>query len=167
MALFKDGRFAPDPWRRLDDFEALPAEGYVLVNVEHWRAVRQHRSNVAFGLLLAPSEPVEAIAADLPFLRLIAIQFPKFTDGRGYSMAGQLRRRYHFRGELRATGDILFDQLQFLARSGFDAFEISDPTTIRLLEERGNANTMRHFYQPGDGPKEPVGTSPWRRRPTS
>jgi uncharacterized protein (DUF934 family) len=167
MALFKDGRFAPDPWRRLDDFEALPAEGYVLLDVEHWRRMKQRPGNMAFGLLLAPGHPVEAIAADLPSLSLVAIQFPKFTDGRGYSMARQLRGRFHFTGELRATGDILFDQLQFLARCGFDAFEISDPATLRLLEERGNPDTMRHFYQPGDAPEEPVGTSPWRRRPIS
>jgi uncharacterized protein (DUF934 family) len=167
MELFKDGRFTPDPWRRLDDFEALPAEGYVILNLEHWRSVAQRSTNMAFGLSLAPSQPVEAIAADLPFLSLIAIQFPKFTDGRGYSLARQLRQRYHFTGELRATGDILFDQLQFLARCGFDAFEINDPITIRLLEEGHNPDAMQLFYQPGDGSEKHVGSSPWRRRSIS
>ncbi|MFZ1079726.1 MAG: DUF934 domain-containing protein [Methylovirgula sp.] len=164
MALFKGGSFTPDPWRRLDDLEALPSEGYVILNVDQWRGVAQRPTNLAFGLLLAPSQPVEAIAADVPFLSLIAVQFPKFTDGRGYSIARQLRQRCQFTGELRATGDILFDQLQFLARCGFDAFEISDPVTIRLLQEGGNPDAMRRFYQPGDGPEEPVGTSPWTRR---
>jgi uncharacterized protein (DUF934 family) len=168
MALYKEGRFAPDPWRRLDDAEALPAEGYVILNVEHRRRLGplRRQTNIALGLALEPSQPLEAIAEDLPFLSLVAIQFPKFTDGRGYSLAQQLRARHKFTGELRATGEILFDQLQFLARCGFDAFEIGDPTTIKLLEEQHNPDTMRHFYQPGYEPEAPVGPSPWRRRPT-
>ncbi len=167
MALFKDGRFTPDPWRRVDDFETLPAEGCVILTLERWRSMAQRPSNLAFGLSLAPSQPVEAIAADLPFLSVIAIQFPKFTDGRGYSLARQLRQRHHFTGELRATGDILFDQLQFLARCGFNAFEIDDPVTLRLLEEGRNPDAMQLFYQPGDGPEKDVGASPWRRRSIS
>jgi uncharacterized protein (DUF934 family) len=169
MTLFKEGRFAPDPWRHIDDVEALPADGYVILTVEHWRrlAPLKRPTNMAFGLLLEPSQPAEAIAADLPFLSLIAIQFPKFTDGRGYSIAQQIRSRYAFKGELRATGDVLFDQLQFMARCGFDAFEISDPATIRLLEEQHNPDTMRHFYQPGREPEESVGPGAWRRRSPS
>ncbi len=167
MQLFKDGRFTSDPWRRLDDLEALPAEGHVILNLEQWRSVAQRSSNLPFGLSLAPSQPVETIAADLPSLHLIAIQFPKFTDGRGYSLAKQLRQRYRFAGELRATGDILFDQLQFLARCGFDAFEINDPITVRLLEEGHNPDAMQLFYQPGDGREKDVGPSPWRRRSRS
>jgi uncharacterized protein (DUF934 family) len=168
MSLFKNGHFEPDPWRHLDAAEELPGEGYVILSLESWRRLTlQRRANVAFGLLLEPSQPVEAIAKDLPHLGLVAIQFPKFTDGRGYSMAQQIRERYKFAGELRATGDVLFDQLQFMARCGFDAFEISDPATIRRLENERDPDTMRHFYQPGYGPEQPVGTSPWRRRPLS
>jgi uncharacterized protein (DUF934 family) len=169
MAFFKDGRFAPDPWRRLDGVEDLPASGRVILSLESWRrlAPGKQRTNMALGLLLEPSQPVETIAEDLPYLSLVAIQFPKFTDGRGYSMGREIRERYKFAGELRATGDVLFDQLQFMARCGFDAFEISDPATIRRLEEGRSPDTMRHFYQPGDGPEQKVGTSPWRRRPTS
>ncbi len=169
MALFKDGQFPPDPWRRVDAIEELPAEGYVILSLENWRrlAPPKQRANMAFGLLLEPGHRVETIANDLPYLGLVAIQFPKFTDGRGYSLAQEIRDRYNFVGELRATGDVLFDQLQFMARCGFDAFEISDPATIRRLEEQRSPDTMRHFYQPGYGPEQKVGTSPWRRRPRS
>lgn len=165
MALFKDGRFVPDPWRRVDGREALPAEGYVILSLENWRRLggQQARTNVAFGLLLESNQPVESIAKDLPYLALVAVQFPKFTDGRGYSIGRQIRERYAFSGELRATGDVLFDQLEFMARCGFDTFEIGDPVTIKLLEEGRHPGTMRHFYQPGSGPERPVGTSPWRR----
>jgi uncharacterized protein (DUF934 family) len=167
MALFKDGRFAPDPWRRVDAIEDLPAEGYFIVTLENWRRLTlKQQTNLAFGVLLDPGQPVEAIAEELPRPKLIAIGFPKFTDGRGYSMAWQIRDRYNYRGELRATGDVLFDQLQFMARCGFDAFDISDPITIKLLEE-GCHPVVRHFYQPGYGDEQRVGTAPWRRRPTS
>ncbi len=167
MALYKHGGFAPDPWQRVDVLESLPQEGRMIVNLANWRLLTSLRqpTNVAFGLLLEPGQPVEAIADDLPNLALVVIGFPKFTDGRGYSMAHQLRDRYNYKDELRATGDVLFDQLQFMARCGFDAFEISDPVTIRLLEE-GHSPIVQHFYQPGEGSEQKVGTSPWRRRPT-
>ncbi|HLH11945.1 MAG TPA: DUF934 domain-containing protein [Methylovirgula sp.] len=167
MALFKDGRFTPDPWRRADGIADLPPEGYVIMTVESWRHLDtlSNRRNVAFGLLLEPSQPVETIAEDLPYLALVALQFPKFTDGRGFSQARQIRERYGFTGELRATGEVLFDQLQFMARCGFDAFEITDPVTIKLLEEGRSPITMHHYYQPGDAPEAAAGVSPWRRQP--
>ena len=76
--------------------------------------------------------------------------FPKYTDGRGYSTARILRDRYKFAGELRAVGDILFDQIQLYRRCGFDTLEINDPVTIKLLEA-GRKPVMTHFYQPGEG----------------
>ena len=75
---------------------------------------------------LASSEEPEALAQDAARLPLIAIDFPKFTDGRGLSGARLLRERYGFRGELRAIGDIQRDQLFDLARCGFDAFVLRE-----------------------------------------
>jgi phosphoadenosine phosphosulfate reductase len=106
------------------------------------------------------------IAADLPRLALVAVSFPKFTDGRGYSTARILRDRYKFAGELRAIGDILFDQIQLYGRSGFDSLEITDAVTIKLLES-GRKPVMTHFYQPGEGPEVKDSKSPWRRLSTS
>lgn len=167
MPLYKAAGFSPDPWRHINSIEELPAEGYVILRVEDWQRLARpkQRTNMAFGLVLEPAQRVEAIADALPYLGLVAIQFPKFTDGRGYSLARQIRERYKFAGEVRATGDVLFDQLQFMTRCGFDAFEISDPVTIKLLEQERNPNLMRHFYQPGYGSEESVDLSPWKRRP--
>lgn len=171
MALFMAGSFVPDPWRRLDAGEDLPTSGQIIMSLDDWHRrapLRAHShaalSNVAFGLALEPDDSLEEIKQDLPHLALIAIAFPKFTDGRGYSLAQLLRGRLGFKGQLRATGDVLFDQLQFMARCGFDAFEITDLPTLRLLES-GRRPDLHHFYQPAAGPEAPAGTRPWARRP--
>lgn len=72
---------------------------------------------------LANTDPVEEMAAHVEGLALVVLHFPKFTDGRAYSQARLLRERYGYRGELRATGAVLQDQLPFLLRCGFDSFE--------------------------------------------
>jgi len=78
------------------------------------------------GVRLEPADDPAQIAGDLPRLALVAVNFPKLADGRGYSTGYLLRRRYGYRGELRAVGDILRDQLFYLARSGFDAFQLRE-----------------------------------------
>ena len=75
---------------------------------------------------LGAGEEPEAIAADLEHLALVAVHFPKFSDGRGLSTARLLRERYGYEGEVRAVGDVLRDQLPFLERCGFDAFALRD-----------------------------------------
>jgi uncharacterized protein (DUF934 family) len=72
-------------------------------------------------VLLPNDSDVELIEADLPRLTLVALQFPKWTDGRAYSQARLLRSRFRFAGEVRATGDVLVDMLPLLQRTGFDA----------------------------------------------
>ena len=78
------------------------------------------------GVWLAPADHPAAVADDVDRLPVIAIDFPQFTDGRGYSHARLLRERYHYAGELRAIGDIQRDQLYYLGQCGFDAFLIPD-----------------------------------------
>jgi uncharacterized protein (DUF934 family) len=169
MALLKNGVFTPDPWLRLDTADDLPKDGNVLLTAEQWRrlAPSPHQANVAYGLLLEPGTEVEEFAEHYQKLALVAINFPKFADGRGYSMAHKIRKRFGFGGELRAVGDVLFDQLQLMARCGFDAFDIVDPTTLKLLIEQGRRSGVEHFYQPGYGKEVPAGTRPWARRPVS
>jgi uncharacterized protein (DUF934 family) len=170
MPLFKDGQFVPDVWRRLDASEELPTNGHILMTLEDWhvRAPQRahgHASNVAFGLLLDPDDSLEEIAAELPHIDMIALTFPKFSDGRAYSQAQLLRTRWKYKGDLRAVGDVLFDQLQLMARSGFTTFEIQNEATIKLLEA-GRRPDVHEFYQPSLGPDEvPAGTRPWLRRP--
>jgi uncharacterized protein (DUF934 family) len=168
MPLFKNGAFIDDPWQRLAETQELPQAGLLLLTIEQWRkfAPLDQGANIAYGLMLEPGAAVEDFADVYKSLKLVAINFPKFTDGRGYSMGRRIRQRFGYTGEMRATGDILFDQLQFLARCGFDAFEITDGPTLRLLHEGRTAN-VSHFYQPAFGRETPSGGRPWARRPNS
>jgi uncharacterized protein (DUF934 family) len=165
MPIFKGGGFVPDDWRNLAPGEDLPAAGKVILTLPQWQAIgaRALAGNVPLGLLVEPGQDLGTIAPDLTRLALAAVAFPKFTDGRGYSLARQLRGHYGFAGELRATGDILFDQMQFLARCGFDSFDITNAATLRLLEA-GRRSVFEIFYQPGLGPEIGEKTRPWARR---
>jgi uncharacterized protein (DUF934 family) len=136
--IIKNGALARDSWIRFDaaaaealaggwhDDGTLPPGGLIVplaVWLEHREALRFYPRT---GVLLASNDDPALLAADLPRLGLVAIDFPKPTDGRGFSTGRLLRERYGFTGELRAVGHILPDQLYFLGRVGFDAFEIAD-----------------------------------------
>ncbi len=82
--------------------------------------------NGKLGLRLPNDAPVESIARDLDRFDLVVLHFPKFTDGRAYSQARLLRGRYGYKGELRATGEVLRDQLLFMRRCGFDRFAVGE-----------------------------------------
>lgn len=111
-------RIAQDAWAD----PSVPA----WVGIGQWLAWRAAalRPHPDAGVWLRLEDDVAALAAEGPGLAFIAIDFPVFTDGRGYSMARLLRERHGYRGQLRATGDILRDQLWFLHQVGFDAFEL-------------------------------------------
>jgi uncharacterized protein (DUF934 family) len=89
---------------------------------------------------------VARLARFLDRLALVALVFPAFKDGRAYSQARALRERHHFRGEVRATGDVLRDQFLLLSRSGFDAFEVRKPADARAFCEALQRYNV--FYQP-------------------
>ena len=102
--------------------------------------------------------------AGLDGIACVKVAFPKFTDGRGYSMGWLLRARLGYAGELRAVGDVLYDEMQLMRRCGFDAFEIVDEQTLALLRDGRRLETIRRFYQPGLESEVPAGTRPWARR---
>lgn len=115
-----------DPWHGAageDGPQPHPAPGPGrLLTLAQWHAVRETwPAALSTGLLLDNDADVAALAADLPRLALIALRFPKWTDGRAYSQARLLRTRLAWRGELRATGEVLVDMLPLLWRTGFDA----------------------------------------------
>lgn len=147
VRIFRGGAFvADDPWQTVGDDAPLPPDAPALVSLKRWTADRDalvaHAAGV--GLALAPTELPDA--QDIGQLRLITLELPKFTDGRAYSTARRLRER-GFSGELRATGDVLLDQVPLLARCGFDSFAIRHLPTIRALEA-GALSGLSHAYQP-------------------
>jgi uncharacterized protein (DUF934 family) len=117
-----------DDWLLLEQGAAgaLPFSGDVIVPLDLWLS---ERDTLSFRLgrigvwLDAGTDPA-ALAPDLARFGLIAVRFASFTDGRGYTLARLLRERYGYRGELRAIGDVLRDQLYYLSRCGFDAFAL-------------------------------------------
>ena len=127
MPLIKHDGLAADPWVSLGDDDVLPGNAPIIVSVERWRAERDVLvgRGGALGIRLAAEDSPAEIAADLERFQLVALDFPKFTDGRAYSTARLLRERYGFKGEVRATGQVLRDQLLFMWRCGFDAFEVA------------------------------------------
>jgi uncharacterized protein (DUF934 family) len=148
MPLLKDGKVIADRWVAVDLDGALPDDAPVILPVARWRRDRAalvERSG-ALGLRLPNTEDVGALAVDLDRFALIALEFPKFNDGRAYSQARLLRERHGWRGELRATGQVLRDQLLFMHRAGFDSFEMAhaDPETAW----RAALSEITVFYQP-------------------
>lgn len=98
------------------------ASSHSLLSLAQWHAVRDHwPAATPVGVLLPNTLDIEALAVDLPRLALLALQFPKWTDGRAYSQARLLRSRYRFAGDIRATGEVLVDMAPLLARTGFSS----------------------------------------------
>jgi uncharacterized protein (DUF934 family) len=110
---------------------AIP-DGRVLLPLALWRERHDELSGrTELGVWLAGSEDPALLAPWLDQLAIVAIEFAKFTDGRGYSIAFALRSRYGYRGQLRAIGDVLPDQLFLMRRVGFDAFAVRPDKDIR------------------------------------
>lgn len=132
--LIKQQVLAVDTWHTLmltaedDPATVVLPGGSVLFPLPVWQARREEilARGEGIGLVLMPEDRVEDIATDLGHFQVIAVHFPKFVDGRGYSTAALLRQRYGYTGELRAVGDVLHDQLFYLKRVGFDAFALKD-----------------------------------------
>jgi uncharacterized protein (DUF934 family) len=126
--LLRDRRIVVDEWRYPEDDGAPDPGAASIVPYERWFAERESRlaRGDRGGVLLEPGQAVERLAEDLPRLELIAIRFPSFSEGRGYSQARLLRERWKFAGELRAVGHVRRDLIFFMARCGFNAFEVPD-----------------------------------------
>jgi uncharacterized protein (DUF934 family) len=135
---------AQDPWRTpVGEYGPLPippVAAHSLLTLEQWQAVRDRwPASLPVGLTLANTVDVESLADELPRFALIALQFPKWVDGRAYSQARLLRSRLRYAGEVRATGDVVVDMLPLLHRTGFDAVQLrvgqSEATARRLLDQ--------------------------------
>jgi phosphoadenosine phosphosulfate reductase len=149
---------------RVREGETLP-EAPAIVSKTRWLAERDGLAarTAALGLLIAAGEGVDDIAADLERFALIALDFPKFSDGRAFSTARLLREKHSYVGELRAVGNVLSDQVPYMRRVGFDSFEVTHAPTRRALIERRIAEVTL-YYQPAGVAEAPAGTRPWLRR---
>lgn len=126
MRIIKDGAIVEDSWVHVADGTPLPADGDVIVSLERYReqrdALRQHAGKV--GVRLRNDQEAHVVADLASELPLIALDFPGFKDGRSYTTARLLRDRFGFKGNIRALGDVLRDQLLYMRRCGIDEFEL-------------------------------------------
>ncbi|MHB2168902.1 DUF934 domain-containing protein [Alsobacter sp. R-9] len=163
MALFGRDGFGEDAFIPVPDGEPVPTDRPAIVSKTRWLAQRDQLGarNAPLGLMLEAGEDLDGIEADVGRFALVALRFPRYTDGRAYSTARLLRERHAFAGELRAVGDVLHDQIPFMRRCGFDSFEITHEPTIRALRE-GRVRGVAHHYQPAAVPETAPGPR-WRR----
>ena len=153
MPLVKGNTVVADEFVHLTDDAPLPADGTaVLLSAERFLADPEAAlgRNGKTGVIWPNNRDVEDLLPYLDRLAVIALVFPIFRDGRAYSQARLLRERHKFKGELRATGQVLRDQFVFMLRAGFDAFEVKKESDAEAFA----ATVKRYsvFYQPtGDG----------------
>ena len=151
--LIKGGAYAEDTYARVADDAPLP-DGAVMVSLARFQKDRETllARNTPVGIQLQSSENPETLGADVNHFSLIALEFPKFRDGRAFSWARLLRTRLGFTGEIRAVGDFLYDQVNYQHRVGFDAWEVPDHFTIEMFNRA--LSEMTNVYQPStDGKK--------------
>jgi len=148
-----------DDFVYIGDDDPLPAHGKVIVTLARYAgAVGELHERYAQLGVRVPSDKLPEDIPQLSRLALIAIEFPKFTDGRGYSVGRMLRDRYRFRGELRAVGWVLRDHLFYMERCGFDAFDLRPGKPLdSALQAFGEFTTT---YQAGADQRLPI----YRRR---
>ncbi|MCF2525309.1 DUF934 domain-containing protein [Bradyrhizobium sp. G127] len=156
MPLVKGNTVVADEFVHLAEDAPLPADGAVLLSAERFlkdpeaALARNGKENVKTGVIWPNNRDVDDLLPYLDRLAVIALVFPIFRDGRAYSQARLLRERHAFKGELRATGQVLRDQFMFMLRAGFDAFEVKKDKDAQVFADV--AHRFSVFYQPtGDG----------------
>jgi uncharacterized protein (DUF934 family) len=152
MPLIKNGKIADDAFVPVADDAVIPDDGAVLVSAVRFLGDGEALSRRAgkTGVIWPNSRDIDDLVPWLDRLAVVALVFPSFRDGRAYSQARLLKERHGFRGELRATGQVLRDQFVFMLRAGFDAFDVKKESDAKAFA--ATAKRYSVFYQPtGDG----------------
>ncbi len=147
MPLIKDGNFVPDGFAAVADEAPLP-DGAVMVSLARFEKERDAllARNTPLAVRLKSDENPETLGQDVQRFAAIALEFPKFRDGRAFSWARMLRTRLHYAGEIRAVGDFLYDQIFYMHRVGFTAFEVHEDFTAQQYARA--LSEITHVYQP-------------------
>jgi uncharacterized protein (DUF934 family) len=147
MPLLKTGHVVADPFVHIGDEDALPESGAIIVSLERFEKERDAliARKDDLGVRLSSDQTPDKIKDDLAHIAVCALEFPAFTDGRAYSYARLLRERFQYQGEIRAIGNVLLEQLHFMGRSGFDAFEVASDDAAQ--EWKIAEADMDVFYQ--------------------
>jgi uncharacterized protein (DUF934 family) len=162
--------FREDEWTHADSAEALAGNGRFILPLRVFLDLDPQTRLSAkerLGVVLQPGEELATLVPLLGELTLVALAFPAFSDGRSFSKAELLRGRHAFEGPLRATGQVLVDQLPHMLRLGFDEFEVSNPVLIARLEAGQVGGLPLHYQPTAAKPLKKGGKYSWRRVPGS
>ena len=151
--LIKNGAIVDDTWLPMEPDNDAPRAQHIL-SLKQWEALD---SKAGSAVQLEPDQPPTLLLDNIAMLDLVAINFPSFTDGRGFSYARELRER-GYRGELRAVGYFIRDQLHYLQRCGFNAFQLNDEE--QLEDALSSLDAFTEHYQAASDKPEPL----FRRR---
>jgi uncharacterized protein (DUF934 family) len=152
MPLVRHGKITQDAFVHVADDAPLPGDGAILISAARFLEDPEGlcRRVGRNGVIWPNSRDVDDLVPWLDRLAVVALVFPSFRDGRAYSQARLLRERHFYRGELRATGQVLRDQFVFMLRAGFDSFEVKKESDAMAFA--ATAKRYSVFYQPtGDG----------------
>jgi uncharacterized protein (DUF934 family) len=152
MPLVKGGKITNDTLVHVADGAELPGHGAVLISAARFLEDPETlvRRSGGTGVIWPNNRDVDDLVPYLDRMAAVALVFPTFRDGRAYSQARLLRERHLYRGELRATGQVLRDQFVFMLRAGFDAFEVKKQADAEAFAQTAQRYSV--FYQPtGDG----------------
>lgn len=162
--IWKQTGFAgQDPWI-IETEELKAGEGQkVLLPLDDFFKAADESNAGDLGVVIAPADDVTKLAPYLDRIALVAVKFPAYNDGRGFSHASLLRDRLNYQGEVRAVGDVLIDQIPLMLRTGFDSFAVTNAVALARLEE-GRLPGIDNHYQPAARGDVPVEGYSWRRR---
>ena len=157
----ESGFVSDDPWViEAEETQAGSNENAILPLASFLE--KAEAGETGLGVLIQPADNVKALAPHLDKIALVAVSFPAFNDGRSFSHASLLRDRIGYKGEIRAVGDVLIDQVPLMLRVGIISFAVTNATAIRRLEE-GRLPGIDNHYQPTARKAEDPKSYSWRR----
>jgi uncharacterized protein (DUF934 family) len=157
QTIIKNGALVIDNWQIIGkDVTSIPAGGHLILPLALWlkESDTSNKRNDIAVWFDSEDSPTAEIASALQKLPLIAVNFPVFTDGRGFSIARLLRERFNYQGELRAIGYVLRDQLCFMKRCGFNSFDLHENTDVKAALE--SLNDFTEYYQTSVDQPQPL-----------
>lgn len=164
--IFKDGSFWDEEWLTAEDGQDIPTSGNLLVPIDTYLenpAAYSAREGVT-GVLIKAGDEVYPLGEHLSDIAIIAVEFPSFADGRGFSAARVLREQFGFTGDIRAVGNYILDQVPLARRCGVTSFEISKPEVLKALQAGEWPEVTKYLQPVGTVDEIPEGTRPWARR---
>ena len=161
--------FRENEWSRAESAEALAGNRRVILPLEAFLGLddeTREQNAGRIGVHVLPGEAIDPILPYLGSLPLVSLAFPAFSDGRSYSKAELLRGRYLYRGAVRASGEVLIDQIPLMLRTGISEFEVTNATALKRLAEGGPGGIPFH-YQPAAKEGVQAARYSWRRQPAA